>query len=437
MDSGSSVRGYRVRVFALGIVGLCLMTAFALAVRARLRAEWEEAREAEWLRRLAALRGILIRLYDEEVPPLVRALPGRGMADRRFWEHADRALDDDLLRLLGAAGLEAVDAGGRVLFRAGAPGTGRVAPDGPGALAASAPLGGLAAAALLVPGEGAPAEQTAVVHVWFHGRAGESDRLGRFFLLGSVFLGTTLYLLFAVWALLNRRQEAQLRKEREQRTRLAAMAEMAGGIAHEVRNPMNAIGLSVQYLERTAARGPAPQDPAGFARIHHELDRIRRVVDHFVAFARLGEVHPERVDLGELLSRIAARRMEAPGPPRLEATLSLPPGMNVLADPEKLREALEALFQVFLYRAGEASAARVGIAAKIQRREVAVEFLDEVPLDDEELKRWVDAGARNLGRSGEFSLIMARACAESHGGRIEVRRGRTGGLSATLVFARA
>jgi signal transduction histidine kinase len=73
--------------------------------------------------------------------------------------------------------------------------------------------------------------------------------------------------------------------------RLTAMQTMSAGLAHEVRNPLNAAQLQLELLERRLRRdghGPRLTEPIGQAQ--QELERLTVLLDDFLAFARPPEL---------------------------------------------------------------------------------------------------------------------------------------------------
>ena len=68
-----------------------------------------------------------------------------------------------------------------------------------------------------------------------------------------------------------------------ERDRLAAIGEMAAGLAHEIRNPLGAIKGAAQLLEESA--DDADEDP--YLRvITEEVNRLNGVVSQFLTYAR-------------------------------------------------------------------------------------------------------------------------------------------------------
>ncbi len=90
---------------------------------------------------------------------------------------------------------------------------------------------------------------------------------------------------------------AQLRRSRS----LAALGEMAAGIAHEVRNPLASIGLYAQMLVEDLADRPETARLAG--KIGGAVDRIDTIVRDVLRFARDTSVQPRCVTVAEVVEQ--------------------------------------------------------------------------------------------------------------------------------------
>jgi len=77
--------------------------------------------------------------------------------------------------------------------------------------------------------------------------------------------------------------------------KLAGIGRLAAGVAHEIGNPLSAVGT---YLEVLKQRGG---DPEIIAAITRETDRIDRIVRGLLAYARPQEDQTDAVDLGSVL----------------------------------------------------------------------------------------------------------------------------------------
>ena len=122
---------------------------------------------------------------------------------------------------------------------------------------------------------------------------------------------------------------------------LAALGEMAAGIAHEVRNPLTSLRGCAQELAEID-RKEGHHDAADLAAIMvAEADRLARIVDDFLALSRMRPPHREVVDLGPLLSELDAlhRRQQLPDNLLLGFTIS-DECPAVIGDPDQLRQVL-------------------------------------------------------------------------------------------------
>jgi signal transduction histidine kinase len=92
--------------------------------------------------------------------------------------------------------------------------------------------------------------------------------------------------------------------EIEMSRRLSASGRVTGGVAHEVKNPINAIVLHLQLLQNKLAQLD-PDTRRHMDIIGSEIQRLDRVVQTLVDFMRARELHLEEVDFRRLLEDVA------------------------------------------------------------------------------------------------------------------------------------
>jgi signal transduction histidine kinase len=99
--------------------------------------------------------------------------------------------------------------------------------------------------------------------------------------------------------------EAQRKLGRELQTadRLAAISRVSGGVAHEVKNPLNAILLHVEVARAKLAHGDTDVGPQ-MEIISREILRLDRVVKTFLDFTRPVELNVSQVPLQELVNEM-------------------------------------------------------------------------------------------------------------------------------------
>jgi signal transduction histidine kinase len=110
-----------------------------------------------------------------------------------------------------------------------------------------------------------------------------------------------------IGALLIMRDAESVRRigdEIEMSRRLSASGRVTGGVAHEVKNPINAIVLHLQLLQNKLAQLD-PDTRRHMDIIGSEIHRLDRVVQTLVDFMRARELRLERIDLRQLLDEVA------------------------------------------------------------------------------------------------------------------------------------
>jgi two-component system sensor histidine kinase HydH len=137
--------------------------------------------------------------------------------------------------------------------------------------------------------------------------------------------------------------EAKLvdRERQSQRERVVALQTLSAGFAHEIRNPINAALLQLELVHRRIKRESSDErlvDP--IERASEELDRLTRLLDEFLAFARPAELDLRDHDLVEIVRELVIRERAATG-----ANIDIVSDGPVFArvDAVKLRQAIQNL----------------------------------------------------------------------------------------------
>ena len=146
-----------------------------------------------------------------------------------------------------------------------------------------------------------------------------------------------------IGALLIMRDTESVRRigdEIEMSRRLSASGRVTGGVAHEVKNPINAIVLHLQLLQNKLAQED-PDTRRHVDIIGSEIHRLDRVVQTLVDFMRARELHLEELDLRQLLDDVAL--LAAPDAEQHGVTIehAMPDGpLPIKVDTDLMKQAL-------------------------------------------------------------------------------------------------
>jgi signal transduction histidine kinase len=203
--------------------------------------------------------------------------------------------------------------------------------------------------------------------------------------------------------------------------RLAAMGTLASGLAHEVRNPLNAALLQLAVLRRRLER-PDCQPPALVAvtdLVELELQRVRRLVDDFIAFAQPRPLVPRPTDIASLCRTIAtllAADAERAGV-RLHLELSdrIP---SPVADPDRLQHVLLNLARNALEAMPDGGA--LTLRVRPGPRTVEIDVADTGPGFPENTPVF-DAFFTTKSNGTGLGLSIVHRIVTDHGGTVRVR----------------
>jgi signal transduction histidine kinase len=216
-------------------------------------------------------------------------------------------------------------------------------------------------------------------------------------------------------------------------TRLNAISRLTGGVAHEIKNPLNAIALRLDLVR--AKLGAPEEDLAPELDIlSKEVLRLDRVVKTFLDFSRPVEVHFEKVDLGTLVREVA--HLMTPQARLARITLDL----EVPAEPSFMRADTDMIKQVILNLVTNAMEAmrdggRLRLAVHRTADSVTLEVTDSGPgipasLRDKVFQLYFTTKTRGSG----IGLAMTYRAVQLHNGTISFTSEEGQGTTFQLQF---
>ncbi len=234
----------------------------------------------------------------------------------------------------------------------------------------------------------------------------------------------------------------ELERELSQRERIQHMGDLAAGVAHDVRNPLNAIHLNIGQIRDEFV----PGDDRGRERflrftadVQREVERLNLLVSNFLSLAQPAAREAEAVDPNELVDELfRLLRKEATGR-NVELALDLEEGLPSLSwNRQEIKSAFLNIAINALQALGDEGGHLVVSSGLRQGRngpELLVSFSDDGPgIPPEDLERvFVPYYTTRKGGTG-LGMAIARRTAERHCGRVELRSAVGEGTAVAFVF---
>jgi len=154
-------------------------------------------------------------------------------------------------------------------------------------------------------------------------------------------------------------QEVSEIEERAQQLKLASMGRLTASIAHEVRNPLSAIGHATALLEEDIAD---PGQRRLLRIVGDNVKRVNRIVEDILQLSRKSHVQYEPLALGSFLEEMRDEFIETHGLAEDQIAVSVAPGTTVHFDPLHLREVIANLVgNALRYASGAPASVRLDL----------------------------------------------------------------------------
>jgi len=259
---------------------------------------------------------------------------------------------------------------------------------------------------------------------------------------GGVGAALVLLLIVALWLL--RRQAVSA----AQMGRALAVAEergrsserlglLAGGLAHEIKNPVGSLRGFAQLIVEHAGTASKVEEYAEV--MVAELDGLTRRVDRLRDLARPDPPRFENGRPGQVVRRVVSLLKPDARARDVTFDLDVPAddGPEIAMDRERLRDLVVNLIMNALEASPEGGVVRIGVRAGAAEGGALIEIDDDGPgIEKEErdraLRPFHTTKATGLG----LGLTVAQQAAEDHGGTLELGEGARGGLSVRVQLWR-
>jgi signal transduction histidine kinase len=215
------------------------------------------------------------------------------------------------------------------------------------------------------------------------------------------------------------------------------LAELAGSLAHEIKNPLSVIRMNMDLLAEDFAEEEGHRERRAIAKIEmvqKQVSRLETLLNDFLRFARLRNLDLHAGNLNEQIERVLdlfepqARECNVELIRYLDADLP-----SVLLEPQTIQAALVNLVKNALESMPDGG--QLVVRTRLTRVGVALDLIDTgCGMDEGTAMHMFEAFYSTKNGGSGLGLPTARKIIEAHGGRIDVQSDAGRGTKFTLEF---
>ncbi|MEE8373534.1 MAG: ATP-binding protein [Dehalococcoidia bacterium] len=222
------------------------------------------------------------------------------------------------------------------------------------------------------------------------------------------------------------RKEAEEEKQRMEEQvhlagRLAAVGELAAGVAHELNNPLSAVQAYAEFL--ASRKGLDESIRKDLETIYGQTQRATRITGNLLSFARRHSPERRLISINEVIEKSTELHAYRLRVNNIELSLELDPTLpRTMADFHQIQQILVNIVtnaeQVMTEARGEG---KLCIKTEREGEVIRIIFTDDGPgIPEEDLKRIFDSffTTKEAGKGTGLGLSICRGIVKNHGGKL-------------------
>jgi two-component system sensor histidine kinase HydH len=212
----------------------------------------------------------------------------------------------------------------------------------------------------------------------------------------------------------------KLQEEMQRKDKLNAMGKLASGVAHEIRNPLNSIGMIAQRLNKEFKPTADGEEYLNLtAGMRSEVSRVNEIIESFLRFARPPRMEVQQTSLSELVQETAVMQAAGFSQKGIQLVSDLQPEVSALIDPHQIRQVLLNLLRNAEEACGEGDTVTVHLHSNNTITELTVSDTGS-GIPDEIRDKIFDIYFTTRDAGTGLGLSIVQQIISSHGGSISV-----------------
>ena len=221
-------------------------------------------------------------------------------------------------------------------------------------------------------------------------------------------------------------------REKEQREHLQALAQVASGVAHEIRNPLNAIDMTIQALCTEPCTLPE-EDRKTFQELRLEVARMNQMIEHFLAFGRPRSPELSETDMALIVMDTAHFLEPVCQGKKFLLRLEIASPLVIQADAQQLRQ----VFLNILLNAIEASEPNSVIQIEVlhENKKAIFRCIDQgTGMTEDEINHIFEPYFTTKSKGTGLGMSIVKRIIDAHNGTIEITSQINSGTQVLVAF---
>lgn len=210
----------------------------------------------------------------------------------------------------------------------------------------------------------------------------------------------------------------QMQSQLRQSEKLAAIGQLAAGIAHEIRNPLTGISGSIQLMSQNQQ---SDEDKKLMGIVLKEIDRLNNLISEFLDFAKPMRVLQDKVNLAQVINEcLSSVKNSNSFNQSIQYEVSLDPAL-ILGDAEKLKQVFLNIMINACQSMEKSSEKKILVSLNQDAKNYVVTIKDSGSGMSEEVKKRIfEAFYTTKPKGTGLGLAMSYRILEHHQAQVEV-----------------
>ncbi|MFQ5453657.1 MAG: nitrogen regulation protein NR(II) [Candidatus Zixiibacteriota bacterium] len=230
-------------------------------------------------------------------------------------------------------------------------------------------------------------------------------------------------------------QLKELEKKSARKERLSEMGNLAAGVAHEIRNPLNTISIAAQRLAAEFSPSENREEYLSFTKqIQSETKRLNSIINRFLTLTRKDKERRRKINLTDLINEFVQLVKYEAEQLRIELLINAEPRLEIEGDPDSMKQVFSNLYN----NAKEAlnnNPGKIEIIARKTGSSIQIQFTDSGSGIAKDIREQVFAPYYTTKKAGTgLGLPTVYKIITDMGGDIKIEDSRFGGANFIITF---